>query len=270
VVPSEGGISVLVFRAGWPWWSRQPHARSTRWRKAAKVGMRRAALDDLDLDDALGVAVGGRLLALGQQLLRQRRLPWATASKPGSPTRSTAARNPRGEARPRCGPCRGSWRGRPPSAPGLGEQRLVLEELDESPALALGQAFACFEQAVAGAVELRAPGGVWPLRRTPLGRARAWRWRSPGAPRPALRWRRGKVKVIADDPRAATPCGWPSGSRRRGRSRRLQSPRRLGAHARKFQQVLSGSRSPPAAALPRSREPGVHRQGEGHAHPPRR
>jgi len=49
------------------------------------------------------------------------------------------------------------------TGPGLGDQRLLLEQLAQASALAFAEPLARFEQSMADVVELGAPGTCWPL-----------------------------------------------------------------------------------------------------------
>ena len=121
-----------------------------------------AALDHLDLvDDAFGVAVGGRLVEVGQQLLA----PDSDALGEGVKGGDARALD-RGEERVEAlfgaaaVGCPVDGAERLLQSPRLGDQWLVGEQLDQASPVAFGEPFARFEQTVTGVVELGSPARV--------------------------------------------------------------------------------------------------------------
>lgn len=162
-----------------------------------------AALDHLDLvDDAFGVAVGGRLVELREQL----RAPQPDAVSECAEGRNVCATD---GAQERVEPSLGLETIGGPidraegflQAPRLGDQRLVREELAELPALMGGEPVACLEQSVAGVKEVLAPTGLaalpGSLRAAGACRSLAF---APDCVQGGVR-AADEVEVIDDDPR---------------------------------------------------------------------
>ncbi len=77
----------------------------------------------------------------------------------------------------------------------LGDQWVALEELAEAATLSAAEAFACFQQSVAGAVELGAPADMLAAAARALGTVSSGtvKWRSIGIERCRLRWTMGST-----------------------------------------------------------------------------
>jgi hypothetical protein len=183
-----------------------------------------AALDHLDPDDdALGVAVRGLLVEVGESSALQSRAPSAKAAKAGSWERSTAARK-RSRAALGLGAVRGAvdktWRKASLSAQASAISSSPWNSA-QSPrrSRSVGRSRALSRRWLAGAPEVRGRASSSPLWRAPFGRRRPasrgaragpsrarrrirWKWsttiRAPGSSL-WIAWRWGLVCIDRDD-----------------------------------------------------------------------